>query len=101
MFEYNGVQYDFCFTEERIEAIEESLDKSIMSLFVINKGALKLREVRFAFCYGLKVVGGDFVPFSEASAVYAAVKDQFGYIGIIDIIAVAVERDCPFLFRAN
>lgn len=102
MFEYNGKKYDLRYSEKKLETIEDLLDRSVMGALINNAGALKLRDTRVIFCQGLVELGNDEPLKAETrDTIYEGVLANLGYGNVVNYIAQAIEKDCPFMFQTN
>ena len=100
MFEYNGKNYNIKFNIKRIEMIENTLKKSVVS--VMQSGALSVHELKVMFAYGaIKEGANAFEPPRKALDMADDMLSHPGsYAMMSDMVAEAIERDCAFFFPA-
>lgn len=102
MFEHDGTQYRFEFSEGVIEAIETALGHSIMSALYTNAGMIPLRDAKLMFTMGLETASDSKrVAQNTAIKIWDDVKGQLGYAEIVGMLIQAFEHDCPFFFQTN
>lgn len=101
MFEYNGVNYELRYNIKRIEMIESATRKSVVS--IMKKGALSINELKIMFAYGVCKEGT--YAFELPKKALTMAEEMLGktgsYIEMSDMVAEAIERDCPFFFPAG
>lgn len=103
MFTIDGKEYELKFSLKRIDMIEAVTGGSVMNALVGTKGMLSLAEIRAFMSYGLKGTGeGEGYVSPPQGAKYADILiEELGYTSVVAPIMEALERDCPFLFRAD
>lgn len=102
MFEHEGIQYRFEYTEGVIEAIETAIGHSILGSLYNNQGMMPLLDMRTMFTMGLETASdGKRVSPNTAIKVWNDVKAELGYAEILGMLVEAFEHDCPFFFQMN
>lgn len=101
MIEYEGNKYELKYSLKRIEIIENAMKKSIMSC--LQNGFMSINELTICTLYGMKKEGADaFLDPKKAKTIVEDILSEDGsYYMLIDKVAEALERDCPFFFPAG
>lgn len=101
MFEYNGVEYELKLNLKRISIIETVMKKSIAE--IMNRGgAFSINELMTITSYAMIKVGANAYeqPKKAAAIVEEMLNEAGAYQTLSDLVAEAIERDCPFFFPA-
>lgn len=96
---YKGTRYKLKYGLKRIEMIENTLGKSMVS--IMQFGSMTITELTVTFAYGLiKEDAYIFEPTKRAKELAEELleAESGAYQKISDMIADALERDCPFFF---
>lgn len=96
---YKGTRYKLKYGLKRIEMIENTLGKSMVS--IMQSGSMTITELTVTFAYGLiKEDAYIFEPTKRAKELAEELleAESGAYQKISDMIADALERDCPFFF---
>lgn len=96
---YKGTRYKLKYGLKRIEMIENTLGKSMVS--IMQSGSMTITELTVTFAYGLiKEDAYAFEPTKRAKELAEELleAESGAYQKISDMIADALERDCPFFF---
>lgn len=102
MFTIDGKEYDIEFTQTRIEAIENSLNRSVMDIINSSTGMMTLKELKTFTGYGLKQTGATaFVNPAQGMQIANKLLEVNGYPKLLEAVLTAVQRDCGFFFRAD
>ena len=101
MIEYNGNKYNYKFTLPRVEKIEKAIGKPILSLLIENKGVISLENLKVLHENGLRTEDDNFVGEKIAKEMFEEVLNQKGYAALLEELAEALQRDCPFFFPAD
>lgn len=101
MIEYEGKSYELKFSLKRISIIENALKKPIMSM--LQNGFMTISELSTCVAYGMIEEGADaYVNPKKALEIVNDILNEDGsYFNMSDELADALERDCPFFFRAG
>lgn len=101
MFEYNGVAYELKYGLKRIEMAENVLKRSVFE--IIRSGSMTTTELVVLFAYGsIKQGANAWEPPKKALAMAETMLGEPGAYGeMSDLIAEAIQRDCPFFFPAG
>ena len=100
-FEYEDKMYELYLSMKRVEMIENVLDKSLLGLLSTTKGMLKISDAKVIMGYSMRNVdgeGGYQSPKIGMEVAEALIKTK-GINYVLEIIADAMERDCPFFFQ--
>ena len=102
MFEINGKAYVLKYNMKRIEMIENVTHMPTMVELQRTNGMFGITSLKAYFSYGLKEEGADvFVRPKEAMQMLEALIESEGYASVCGVVVEAIERDCPFFFRAG
>lgn len=96
---YKGIRYKLKYGLKRIEMIENTLGKSMVS--IMQSGSMTITELTVTFAYGLiREDSYVFEPTKKAKEMAEELleAESGAYQKISDMIADALERDCPFFF---
>lgn len=96
---YKGTRYKLKYGLKRIEMIENTLGKSMVS--IMQSGSMTITELTVTFAYGLiREDSYVFEPTKKAKEMAEELleAESGAYQKISDMIADALERDCPFFF---
>lgn len=96
---YKGIRYKLKYGLKRIEMIENTLGKSMVS--IMQSGSMTITELTVTFAYGLiREDSYVFEPTKKAKEMAEELleAESGAYPKISDMIADALERDCPFFF---
>ncbi len=101
MIEYEGQKYELKYSLKRISIIENAIKKPIMS--VVQNGFLTITELTACLAYGMKKEGADAFlnPRKATEIVEQLLEEDGGYLTLINEVAGALQRDCPFFFQAG
>lgn len=101
MFEYNGARYELKYGLKRIEMAENALKRPVYE--IMRGGALSMTELVVLFGYGMLKEGANaWEPPKKAMTIAEAMLQMPGaYAEMTDLIAEAIQRDCPFFFPAG
>lgn len=101
MIEYNKEKYDFKYTILRIEKIEKQMGQPLLSVLINNKGVVSISDLRALYVHGLRKEDGSYAGEKVANESFEKVMEKIGYAEILEQIANAIQRDCPFFFPAD
>lgn len=102
MFTIEDKEYDIEFTQNRIEAIENNLNRSALDIIHRSNGLMTLKELKTFTGYGLKQTGATaFVNPAQGMKIAEKLLEVNGYTKLLEAVINAVERDCGFFFRAD
>lgn len=96
---YKDTKYKLKYGLKRIEMIENTLGKSMVS--IMQSGSMTITELTVTFAYGLiREDSYVFEPTKKAKEMAEELleAESGAYQKISDMIADALERDCPFFF---
>lgn len=96
---YKGARYKLKYGLKRIEMIENTLGKSMVS--IMQSGSMTITELTITFAYGLiKEDAYIFEPTKKAKEMAEEMleAENGAYLKMSDMVADALERDCPFFF---
>lgn len=96
---HKGIRYKLKYGLKRIEMIENTLGKSMVS--IMQSGSMTITELTVTFAYGLiREDSYVFEPTKKAKEMAEELleAESGAYQKISDMIADALERDCPFFF---
>lgn len=96
---YKDTRYKLKYGLKRIEMIENTLGKSMVS--IMQSGSMTITELTVTFAYGLiREDSYVFEPTKKAKEMAEELleAESGAYQKISDMIADALERDCPFFF---
>lgn len=96
---YKDIRYKLKYGLKRIEMIENTLGKSMVS--IMQSGSMTITELTVTFAYGLiREDSYVFEPTKKAKEMAEELleAESGAYQKISDMIADALERDCPFFF---
>ena len=95
-----GREYDFKYTDRRIEIIERTTGKPLMANLIQNQGMLSIADMRVAFVQGLKEIdSGHYIPQKMGEEAFKETLETVGYVPLMTMIYEALERDCGFFFQ--
>lgn len=100
-FEYEGRTYELYLSMKRVEMIENVLDKSLLGLLANTRGMLKISDAKVIMGYSMRNVDGDggYQSTKIGVEIAEALIKKEGLNYVLEIIADAMERDCPFFFQ--
>lgn len=102
MFEINGKEYDLKYNMKRVELIENAIGMPMMAELSNHKGMFGLTALKTYFAYGLKEEGSDvFVKVKDGMKMAEDLIENEGYVNVNGAVLEALQRDCPFFFRAD
>ena len=102
MIEYNKKSYELKYSINRIEKIEAVTEMPTLAELKRTGGMLGLASLKAYFAYGLKEEGADvFVMPKPAMEICESLIETEGYSEVLGMVLEALERDCPFFFRAD
>lgn len=96
---YKGTRYKLKYGLKRIEMIENTLGKSMVS--IMQSGSMTITELTVTFAYGLiREDSYVFEPTKKAKEMAEKMleAENGAYLKMSDMVADALERDCPFFF---
>lgn len=105
MFSYNGADYDLHFNLERLKLIEAKTGESAVASVVKNGGNFGIAELETYYGFGLIEVdeGGKladaYATFKKGVEVCDGILETESYQRVNELLAEALVRDLPFLFR--
>ena len=101
-FTIEDKEYNIEFTQNRIEAIENNLNRSTLDIMYRSNGLMTLKELKTFAGYGLKRTGATaFVNPAQGLKIAEKLLEVNGYTKLLEEVTNAVERDCGFFFRAD
>ena len=95
----NDKPVELKFTIARVERVEQAMGKSIASIF--STGQLTISEIKAMFGFGLKYEDGGWVSPQQGMEYAEKLLQETDYTNVSNIIAEAIQRDCPFFFRMD
>lgn len=99
--EINGKEYELKYNMKRVEMIESNIGMPVMALLQKNSGMLGIADLKTYFALGLRETGSDvFVKPKEGMQIAEEMIERDGYVAVDSAVLEALERDCPFFFRA-
>ena len=102
MLKVGEKEYELKYNLKRVESIENATGVPLMSALTSSRGMMSLNQLKTCFCYGLKETGSEgFVPLTSGQKVFENALEGFGYAGLVSEVIEALQRDCPFFFRAD
>lgn len=102
MFEVNGKQYELKMNTNRVKMVEAVTGMSIMGEWNKTDGLLSLQTIEACFKLCTKELGSDsFLPQQKGQEVAQQFMEEHGYAMCANEIMEALQKDMPFLFRAN
>lgn len=102
MYKIDDKQYDFKYTTARLLMIERALNgKSIMGILTSSNGVLSLEQIQVFFAYGLLGEDGIYIPVKQGMDFALEQMEKTNFAKLNSDIVKALQRDCPFLFRAD
>ncbi len=96
---YKGTRYKLKYGLKRIEMIENTLGKSMVS--IMQSGSMTITELTVTFAYGLiREDAYNFEPTKKAKEMAEELleAESGAYLKMSDMVADALEKDCPFFF---
>lgn len=96
----NGNEYELKYSMSRVEAIEIVTGEPLMSIFTKYGGYLTISALKTYVAYGLKQVGAEHVSPDDGLSIAERLIGENGYADTNAWVMKALERDCPFFFRA-
>ncbi len=96
--EVQGEQYEFVFSDRRIDIIEQTTGKPIIRNFYENQGMIALADLRVMFVQSLKKVDGPYIQPKMGEEAFRQVIGDIGYAALSALIVEALQEDCPFFF---
>lgn len=101
-FEFNNKQYVLKFNMKRIEMIEAVTNMPTMAALRMYSGMLSLQQLKVYLGYSIMEEGADsFVKPKEGMQIAEVLIESNGYADVCGLVLEAIERDCPFFFRAG
>lgn len=100
MYTVDGHLYDFHFTLARVELIEKACGAGLMDQLAKCGGMLPLGVLKA--CTALALRGDDdaYLPAQAGFAHAERLIEENGYAAVALAVVEALQRDCPFFFRA-
>jgi len=99
--ELNGKEVSLKYSLNRVDKIEQTLDKSLGEMVV--RGSFKINEMKVLVGYALKYEGegeGYISPVQGMEYAEKIIKEN-GIAFTQQVIADALQRDCPFFFLVD
>ncbi len=102
MIEYGNKKYVLKYNMKRIEMIESVTSMPTLAGLRNTGGMFGLADLKAYIAYSIMEEGSDvFVKPRIASEIAEALIEEKGYTEVCAIVLEALERDCPFFFRAG
>lgn len=102
MFTIEDKEYDIEFSQKRIEAIENNLNRSVMDIISRSNAMMTLKELKTFVSYGLKQTGATaFVNPAQGMQIANKLLEVNGYARLLEAVFTAIERDCGFFFQVD
>lgn len=100
MINHNGKYYFLKINLERCRIIEKVLNKPFLAAMAENSGVFKINDAQAIFELCLKEENADgYCGKGLADEIFnEALMSDNGYANVCNLIALAANEDCPFLF---
>lgn len=99
--EVDGKDYTLKYSMKRIEMIENATGKPVMAGLQKDKGMLSITDLKIYLAFGMIDNEGIFIPIKKGQEYAHELIETAGYLTINMLVLEAVQRDCPFFFRAD
>lgn len=100
MFEFAGRQYELKYNLKRVEMIEDAT--GVPTLANMQRTGMRISQLKVYLGYGLKEAGSDaFVAPKKALDLAEQMIEEMGFANATSLVIEALQRDCPFFFRAD
>lgn len=100
MFEFEGKQYELKYNLKRVEMIEDVT--GVPTLATMQRTGMRISHLKVYLGYGLKEAGSDiFVVAKTALDLAEQIVEEMGFAAAMELVIEALQRDCPFFFRAD
>lgn len=100
MLTHNGKQYHLRYSLKRIEQIETAMGKGLMAELAATKGMFSISDMKVACGYALKNEDENYVSPAQGMQIIEDLIEE-DYVKVFQEMVEALERDCPFFFRAD
>lgn len=97
----NNVEYELKYNLKRIEMIEANTSMPTLAQISKTGGYFGVSDLKTYISKGLKEKGSDFFVMPKPAEKIAEALIEKDYQGACAAVLEALERDCPFFFRAD
>lgn len=101
MFEIDGKTYELKYNMATIEKIENTTGASLVATIRKTEGLLSIGMLKVYFGMALFNEEGNRMGQKQGMDIAQALIEQQGYMAVNEVVIVAIDRDCPFLFQVD
>ena len=99
IIELNEKNYELKYNTRVIENIENVTGKPLVATMVNTNGMMSISDLRQYIALALYTTEGTKVSPKQGSEVFNILLKEKGYVFLAQLVAVTVQRDCPFFFQ--